>query len=89
MNYAITRLKAMPHNECACNYLHGLISPLPANNSTSDLNAVHSRLLSIRVAIEFLTENDRSGAGDSPPVLALLVDLFHMSLQHRLLDPSP
>ncbi|VDM33953.1 unnamed protein product [Hydatigera taeniaeformis] len=89
MNYAVTQLKSMPHNECACNYLLGLISPLPPNISTKDEKLVHKRLLLVRDAIEDLTENDRDGAGDSPSVLALLVDLFHTSLQHRLLKPTP
>ncbi|EUB62378.1 Protein farnesyltransferase/geranylgeranyltransferase type-1 subunit alpha [Echinococcus granulosus] len=89
MNYAVTQLKSMPHNECACNYLLGLISPLPSTVATSDAKLVHKRLLMVRDAIEDLIENDPDGAGDSPPILALLIDLFHTSLQHRLLKPTP
>lgn len=89
MNYAVTQLKSMPHNESACNYLLGLVAPLPANVMIKDDHAVHNRLILTRNAVEDLTENDPGGAGESPPVLSLLVDLFQMSLQHRLLDPSP
>lgn len=89
MNYAVTQLKAMPQNESACNYLLGLISPLPNAIAKQDINVAHARLISVRNAIEDLIDNDKDGAGESPPILSLLVHLFHFSLQNRLLDPSP
>ncbi|KAM7538754.1 hypothetical protein Aperf_G00000052087 [Anoplocephala perfoliata] len=89
MNYAVTQLKAMPLNESACNYLLGLVAPLPTNVTLKDDRVVHNRLILTRRAVEDLTENDPDGAGESPQVLSLLVDLFQMSLHHRLLNPSP
>ncbi|KAM3187217.1 hypothetical protein ACTXT7_002709 [Hymenolepis weldensis] len=89
MNYAVTQLKAIPQNESACNYLLGLISPLPNAIAKQDVNVAHARLISVRNAIEDLIDNDKDGAGESPPILSLLVYLFHFSLQNRLLDPSP
>ncbi|VDO03917.1 unnamed protein product [Rodentolepis nana] len=89
MNYAVTQLKAMPHNESACNYLLGLVSPLPNAVSKQDVNVAHARLISVRNAVEDLIDNDKDGAGESPPILSLLVDLYYLSLQNRLLKPSP
>lgn len=88
MNYAVTQLKAKSYNESACNYLLGLITPSSITTAKNS-KLVHKRLLLVIEKIEDLSVSDKDGAGESPTIISLLVELYHQSLQHKLLGYSP
>ncbi|VDD80073.1 unnamed protein product [Mesocestoides corti] len=91
VKFVVGHLSSMPHNESACNYLLGLLFPLPPGACQNAINGASEqsekstldRLLKVRHLIEDLVAQDVAGAADTPAILSLLVELLCTTLQKR------
>ncbi|BHF59909.1 LanC-like protein 3 [Sparganum proliferum] len=84
LQFAEEAIRASPNNQSACNYLIGILSPLPrlAPDESGQLTAVddlpsEANLLRVREFIEDTIAQDISGAAESPALLSLLVEVLY------------
>lgn len=77
----------MPYNECACNYLLGIYSPILQRSDgiqpKFDKKSTE-RLLQVRELVEDIVNQDLGGAADAPAILSLLVELHTLTMQNRV-----
>ncbi len=90
MAFVLDHLKAMPYNESACNYLLGLLFPVPhaikdRENSDESEKQAAERLLKVRELIEDAVTQNTAGAAETPAMLSLLVELLSSTLRNRLI----
>ncbi|VDN15073.1 unnamed protein product [Dibothriocephalus latus] len=82
--FATDAIRAYPNNQSACNYLIGILSPLPrlTSDESGQLTAAddlpsEANLLRVREFIEDTIVKDISGAAESPALLSLLVEVLY------------
>lgn len=91
-------IRASPNNQSACNYLIGILSPLPrlTPNESGQLTAAddlpsEANLLRVREFIEDTIAQDISGAAESPALLSLLVEVLYdfLRILHKKCGGKP